>query len=126
MWARLYVFAGCMLLVGLYALRLFVVEGQDPFAVDYAGVLMNIGAAVLAVLVVYTLIGTKIYVSEYNRSQRRLGNYMDLIKLLNDMSGTGAVPTVGTGSVPVVSEFEQGEPERGTDLYYAGNDSKLL
>ena len=120
MWARFYVFAGCLMTAALYALRVFVVDGYDFFGYDYAGTLMSAGALVLAVMVAYTLIGTKIYVSEYNRSVRRLGNYLELIKLLNDMSGTSPVRAV------TETESELEEPERGADLYYTRNDSELL
>ena len=118
MWTRFYVLAGCIMIIGIYALRLIVVEGYDLLDFDYFGQLMNIGIFVLTMLVVYTLIGTKIYVSEYNRANHRLGNYLELIKLLNDMSGTQPVP--------VISDIEQEEPERGADLYYTRSDSELL
>ena len=118
MWTRFYVLVGCALIIGLYALRQFVVVGYDLLDFDYFGQLMNIGIFVLTMLVIYTLIGTKIYVSEYNRATRRLGNYLELIKLLNDMSGTQPIP--------IISETEQEEQERGADLYYTRDDSELL
>jgi len=117
MWTRFYVFIGCVLILALYALRLFVVEGHDLFDFDYSNELMSIGIFVLVTLVIYTLIGTKLYISEFNRAQRRLGNYMELIKLLNNMGA--AQPAQST-------EPEQEEPERGADLYYTRNDSELL
>ncbi|MCL2673901.1 MAG: hypothetical protein FWE92_01055 [Defluviitaleaceae bacterium] len=119
MWTRFYVFIGCLFLVCVYALRVFIVDGQDIFAFDYRGELIRIGIYVLAVLVVYTLISTKIYISEFNRAQRRFGNYIKLIKLLNEISGF-VQPAQDTG------EFEQEEPEDGASLYYTRNDSKIL
>ena len=118
MWTRLYVLIGCAMIAALYALRLFVVEGYDILDFDYFGGLANIGIFTLIMLVIYTLIGTKIYISEYNRSSRRLDNYLELIKLLNNMSDTQPNP--------VIPESEQEEPERGADIYYTRNDSELL
>ena len=120
MWTRLYVLMGCLLIVGVYALRIFVVEGQDLLEVDYFSELISIGLFTLATLIIYSLIGTKIYVSEYNRSQRRFGNYLELIKHLNETSYDGTQPD------PKLSESEQEEPERGADIYYTRSDSELL
>ncbi|MCL2852663.1 MAG: hypothetical protein FWE20_06490 [Defluviitaleaceae bacterium] len=120
MWTRFYVLLGCMLIVAIYALRVFIVDGNDMLDLDYFGEFINIGIFTLVMLVIYTLIGTKVYVSEYNRSQRRLGNYLQLIKLLNDMSARGSQP------VSKQPESEQEEPERGADIYYTRNDSELL
>jgi|GEM_PF-911893 len=119
MWTRLYVLIGCLLLVCVYALRVFIVDGYDIFDFDYQGELIRIGVFILAMLVIYTLISTKIYVSEFNRAQRRFGNYIELIKLLNEIGGF-AQP------VQDASETEQEEPEHGASLYYTRNDSKLL
>ena len=118
MWTRFYVFISCMLLVGIYAFRVLVVEGRDLLEIDYIGELMNIGVLTLLTLIIYTLIGTKIYVSEYNRSSRRLGNYLDLLKLLNDTGKTQAIQSEPT--------MKQEEPQRGTDIYYTRSDSELL
>jgi len=118
MWTRIYVFIGCLLLMGMYALRLFIVDGYDIFNFDHQGELLRISMFALTMLVAYTLISTKIYVSEFNRAQRRFGNYIELIRLLNEISGVQPASDD--------KELEQEEPERGADLYYTRNDSKLL
>jgi len=120
MWTRFYIFMGCLLIIAVHALRLFVVQGYDIFEYDFRGGLAGAGVFVLTMLIAYTLIGTKIYVSEFNRAQRRLGNYIELIKMLNDMSGTQPIPVIQDAGQ------EQEEPERGADLYYTRNDSELL
>jgi len=119
MWTRFYVFVGCLLLVCVYALRVFIVDSYDIFNFDYRGELIRIGILTLVMLAVYTLISTKIYVSEFNRAQRRFGNYIKLIKLLNEISGF-AQPAQDT------DELEQEEPEDGANLYYTRDDSKIL
>ena len=118
--------SSAILVLAVYALRLFVVLGYDIFEYDFRAGLWGAGVFVLTMLVAYTIIGTKIYVSEFNRAQRRLGNYMELIKMLNDTSGTQPIPVVPEPDWEQESEHEQEEPERGADLYYTRNDSELL
>lgn len=116
MWTRFYVLIGCLLLMCVYALRVIIVDGTDIFDIDYQGELIRIGVFILVMLVVYTIISTKIYISEFNRAQRRYGNYIGLIQLLNEISGFAQPPRV-------TSETEQEEQERGADIYYTGSDS---
>ena len=117
MWARFYVFLGCLLIVGLYAVRLFTVDGYDVFDFDYLGALINVGAFILVVLVIYTLICTQMYVAEFNQAQRRLENYMALIKRLNNTSDDDESQA---------DDHEQEELKRGDNIFYTRSDSELL
>ena len=84
MWTRFCVVLGCLIIGGVYALHFFLVEGNSPFVFDYQGELLNLGIFMLVMMGIYTLISTKIHVSEFNQAERRLSNYLELIKKLGE------------------------------------------
>lgn len=83
MQTRFYVALGCLIIGAIYGVRFFLLEGNSPFVFDYQAELINLAIFTIIMMAVYTAISTKIYLSEFNRSQYRLNNYLELIKHLD-------------------------------------------
>lgn len=79
MWTRLCVGAGAAILVGLYWLRMLIIDGVDFFAMDLQKPITDSVLFVLAVLAVYTVIGTIHATRRYYLVQKRLEHYQGLL-----------------------------------------------
>ena len=80
---RMCVAVACLIIGAMYAVRFFLVEGNSPFVFDFQSELINLGIFTVVMMAIYTLISTKIHVSEFNRAEHRLSNYLELIKKLD-------------------------------------------
>lgn len=83
LWTRFFALLGAAILLGLYYVyRIFILEA-DIFQLDYMQELTNAGTFIVAVLAIYTIIGTILATIEYYLSQKRLKEYFALIRKLD-------------------------------------------
>lgn len=79
MWTRLCAGMGALIFVGVYWLRVIFIDGADIFAMDLQKYITDSVLFVLAVLAVYTLIGTIQSTRQYYLMQKRLERYWGLL-----------------------------------------------
>jgi hypothetical protein len=81
--ARFCAMTGAVILILLRWLYKIAVEHVDILTIDYQKAGTDAAIFILAVMIVYTLIGTIIYTNEYARSQERLKAYTRLLNILD-------------------------------------------
>ena len=80
---RLGVAAGFFTICGMYYLYKLIIEEVDIFELLTRGTFIKIGAALVAVLLIYSIICSFGYRKEYNEAERRLEIYEERLKRLN-------------------------------------------
>ena len=81
-WTRLSAGIGSLMLLALYWLQLLFVDGGDIFEMDLQGPVTDSVLFLLAVLAVYSLIGTITGTRQYYLVQKRLERYQALLNQL--------------------------------------------
>ena len=79
---RLAVGFGGFIILGFYWLQTFVIGGMDIFALDYARIITNSVFFLLALLAVYSLVGTIQGTRQYYLVQKRLAQYQAMVRQL--------------------------------------------
>ena len=79
---RLAVGFGGFIILGFYWLHIFVIGGMDIFALDYVRVATNSVFFLLALLAVYSLVGTVQGTRQYYLVQKRLAQYQAMVRQL--------------------------------------------
>ena len=79
---RLAVGFGGFIILGFYWLQTFVIGGMDIFALDYVRVATNSVFFLLALLAVYSLVGTIQGTRQYYLVQKRLAQYQAMVRQL--------------------------------------------
>jgi len=83
MWTRLCAAIGAIIILAIYwAYQLFALN-QNFLEIDYKQAGINAAVFVLAVMAIYTVIGTIREAAVYAKSQRRLKNYMRMLYMLD-------------------------------------------
>jgi uncharacterized protein YeeX (DUF496 family) len=80
---RFYVFFGCLICAAFYILHISAFGDADIFTIDYRAVLITLMVFFAAVLVFYTFAGTILYTALYNKKQRRIEAYFELLDKLD-------------------------------------------
>jgi len=83
MWVRLYVFVGCLILLGFWVLHQIAVEQTDLLLMDFRTLLTQLVIILIVVEAAYTVIGTVRFTMEYESAQKRLREYYALMDALD-------------------------------------------
>ncbi len=84
---RLGVAIGFFIICGMYYIYELVIKNADVFDMISKNTIIEIGVALLAVLIIYTFICSFTYKREYEEAQRRLDIYEERLKRLNVSGG---------------------------------------
>jgi len=98
MWTRLSVAIGSMLLLVIYWLHQIFIYGIDLEYLDIQESVMESVLFLVAVMAVYTLIGTIQGTHQYYKLQKRVEDYIAMSKRLENMPDDDSKPTGGIGS----------------------------
>ena len=83
MWTRLCASIGAVIILIVYWLYQLYALNQNFLDIDYKQAGINAAVFVLAVMAIYTVIGTVRETAQYAKSQRRLKNYMRMLYMLD-------------------------------------------
>ncbi|MDR3239669.1 MAG: hypothetical protein LBT44_06230 [Clostridiales bacterium] len=83
MWNRFCAIIGAIILIFLYWLHQIVVKNVNILTIDFKQAGTDAAFFVLAVMMLYTLIGTVIAAGQYAKSQERLKAYVRLLNILD-------------------------------------------
>ncbi len=108
-WTRFCVTIACILVILLYCMHRIIIDEVDILKLNYYKEATNILLFISIVIVVYSLISSKTALSDYIKSQKRLGNYFKLIDELEEQKKKPEMET---------EEASKGE----ADIVYTGND----
>lgn len=84
---RIGVAMGFFIICGMYYLYELVIKNADIFEMISKNTIIEIGVALLAILIIYTFICSFTYKREYEEAQRRLDIYEERLKRLNVSGG---------------------------------------
>ena len=84
---RLGVAAGFFIVCGMYYIYELVIKNTDIFDIISKNTIIEIGVALIAILIIYTFICSFTYKREYEEAQRRLDIYEERLKRLNVSGG---------------------------------------
>ncbi len=84
---RIGVAIGFFIVCGMYYLYELIVKNADVFEMINKSTIIEIGAALLIVLILYTVVCSFTYKREYEQAQRRLDIYEERLKRLNVSGG---------------------------------------
>lgn len=84
---RIGVAMGFFIICGMYYLYELVIKNADIFEMISKNTIIEIGVALLAILIIYTFICSFTYKREYEEAQRRLDIYEERLKRLNVLGG---------------------------------------
>lgn len=82
-WTRICVSVGAVFLLGIYWLYEIFIYGVDLNAIDIQQSVMDSVLFLIAVMAVYTFIGTVQGTHEYHKIQKRMDHYMALMERLD-------------------------------------------
>jgi hypothetical protein len=82
-WTRLFVFIGCLILIGLYVLDMVFVKGEDIFSLNYYAEVYKVAVFIISMLLLYTVIGYFSASKKYRESQARIKKQLVLLKKLD-------------------------------------------
>jgi hypothetical protein len=88
MWTRLCAFLGAVIILLIFWLNELLVKKVELLTIDYFKAGKQAAVFILAVMAVYTLIGTVVSARQYAKGQNRLRNYVRLLALLDHMRTT--------------------------------------
>ena len=83
---RLGVVAGFAVICGIYYLYRLIIENEDVFLLISRAAFIKMGLALVALLVLYSVVCTIKYRREYDLAQKRMDIYEERIKKLNGQS----------------------------------------
>jgi hypothetical protein len=89
MWTRFSVIAGSIILYFFYMLHRIFNQGLDIMTLDYIGELKKMGVFILAVALVYTVLGSIKSAYDYRKSQNMIKQYTKRLALLTGEDGDG-------------------------------------
>ena len=84
---RIGVAMGFFIICGMYYIYELVIKNADIFEMISKNTIIEIGVALLAILIIYTFICSFTYKREYEEAQRRLDIYEERLKRLNVSGG---------------------------------------
>ena len=84
---RIGVAMGFFIICGMYYLYELVIKNADIFEMISKNTIIEIGVALLTILIIYTFICSFTYKREYEEAQRRLDIYEERLKRLNVSGG---------------------------------------
>ena len=96
-YARAFALLGCLIIIALYATNLLLDEQIDFFEIDFNLLAISSIQIIGVVMVLYTLIGTKISTTEYRKIKQRIKAYFLLIR---DLEKLKEKPDIDDNSYP--------------------------
>lgn len=96
--ARAFALVGCLIPFGIYTIFLIIGYDIDLINFDYFGYLRNIGIIIAIIMVIYTLVGTRIATEEYKNIKLRLQEYFKLISELDEITNKKANNSYNLGN----------------------------
>ena len=91
-WTRFYAFIGSVIVVFFYLLYRILIEQTDVFAMDYRKEITDVAIFIIAVLVLYTLIGSLQAAVSYRASQKRIRAYLDVLNKTGEEKNARRIP----------------------------------
>ena len=85
---RIFVFFGCVILLGLYYLNMIFVNSLLLDFDNINGMVLQSVIIVALVLAAYTVLGTFIYAKAYDRTVKRYTGYLKLLEVLDNEAVT--------------------------------------
>jgi len=110
--------AGIIILI-IHWLRIIFVEGNDVFEINIQELVFESALFIIALVAVYSLIGTIQGTREYYHVQKRLNRYLGMLRFLENADERAAMPV----TVPEEPEKER-RPRRSTPLDSIGGTNR--
>ena len=107
---RLSVGFGGMIILAIYWLRIIFIEGVDVFELYIQHHLFQSIAFILAIMALYSLIGTIQGTREYYLIQKRLERYQGMMRFLERVDERGRIRVAAEAEKPVKSETKRPRP----------------
>jgi len=104
---RLSVGFGGMIILAIYWLRIIFIEGVDVFELYIQHHLFQSIAFILAIMALYSLIGTIQGTREYYLIQKRLERYQGMMRFLERVDERGRIRVAAEAEKPVKSETKR-------------------
>lgn len=84
---RFCVLIGCLIVILLYVMHKIVIDNIDVFSgMDYQEELMGAAVFVVVVVVAYSLIGTIVYMADYQNAKKRQRRYIKMLDALDQLN----------------------------------------
>ena len=113
MWTRLCAAIGAIIILVIYWLYQLYALNQNFLDIGYQKAGVNAAVFVLAVMAVYTVIGTIRETAQFAKSQRRLKNYMRMLYMLDRIKEPEPEPSQNT---TIVNTKEESGLYYGADI----------
>ncbi|MDR1558291.1 MAG: hypothetical protein LBS84_01100 [Clostridiales bacterium] len=110
MWTRLCAAAGAVIILAVYWMYQLFALKRNFLEIDYQRACIDAGVFILAVMAIYTIIGTIRETAVYAKGQKRLKNYMRMLYALDRVRE----PETGHNTVTVHTKEE-------SNLYYGAD-----
>ena len=123
MWTRLCASIGAIIILAVYWIYQIFALNKNFLEIDYRQAGINAAFFVLAVMAVYTVIGTVRETAGYAKSQRRLKNYMRMLYMLDRIRQTEPEPSQDTITV---NTKEESNLYYGADIAGKRNNNSVL
>ena len=125
MWTRLCAFIGAAILLGVYWIYQLFVLNVSFLEIDYQNAGMEAAVFVLAVMAIYTVIGTIRETAQYAKSQRRLRNYMRMLYALDRIREPEPEPEPKHDTITVNTK-EESSLYHGADITGKRNNNTVI
>ena len=129
MWTRLFSSVGAVIILAVYWIYQIFALNQSFLEIDYQKAGIEAAIFILAVMALYTIIGTIRETVQYTKGQRRLKNYMRMLYMLDRVREPGpqsvSEPDQKYDTIAVNTK-EESTLYYGADIAGKGNNNTVI